>query len=77
MTNCWDNTSSNPRDDFERAKKIIKADTSWKPPNILLYPDQAELLGLERGLCWVSPSYLQELITHFLVLEALKRTLDE
>ena len=65
MTN-WDYASSTPREDFERAKKIIKADTSWKPEKIFLLGHQAELLGLGRQACFVDPRYFGELVMDYL-----------
>ena len=66
FTSNWDDTSRNPRDDFERAKKIIKADTSWKPPDVFLLGHQAELLGLGRRTCFVKPHYFAELVNKYL-----------
>ena len=61
----WDDTSSNPWDDFQRAKEIIKADTSWKPPDVFLYGHQAELLGLEKRACFIKPHYFAELVMKY------------
>jgi hypothetical protein len=71
MTN-WQYAAGSPWDDFQRAKKRIKADTSWNPGPILLFPHQAELLGLKRQLCFIDPGHLEKLVTRFLILDALK-----